>query len=593
MKALKKIFYIVNILWKTSKQAFIVRIFYSLSTAIVAPLTILLTKFLIDSLTVEVSFSDIILIIIGYSAIAFVPQMFLSYLSNLFNPVINMKFEQSLNNMVMKKSSMLDYSCFDDSEFFDKYTRAFFEADRRATQIFNQIMMFISNLLSLFALGSILVALDPLLIVFSIISIIIGFIADLLVNKDNYECYNKSTKFKRILSYCKRIVYQPQYAKDMKMNIGLLNVMLSNYNTAVEEIQNNTKKYGKIMFLKRSVQALALQCIEAISMIYLSWGIISGKYAIGSFVALLNTSQRLTSTLASLLQSISGFHESCLYIDNFTEMTEYIPIIENRKGVELSGSTLSVCMDSVTFKYKNSTELVLKNINLDIEAGQHIAIVGLNGSGKSTLVKLLCGLYKPTNGSITYNSVSVDQISTKSLRDSISAVFQDFNTYGISVAENVSKEKKFDTNLVVESLKKVGLNKKVQSLSTGIETILSTEFDGGIELSGGESQKIEIASAFYKQSRMLIFDEPTSSLDALSEKEIFEAINKTFSNQTTILISHRLANIIACDKIYYMEDGQIVEFGTHEELINSDGKYAKLFITQAQEYLQNDTDTVN
>lgn len=593
MKALKKIFYIVNILWKTSKQAFIVRIIYSLLTAIVTPLTILLTKFLIDSLTVEVLFSDIILIIIGYSAIAFVPQMFLSYLSNLFNPVINMKFEQGLNNMVMKKSRMLDYSCFDDSEFFDKYTRAFFEADRRATQTFNQIMMFISNLLSLFALGSILVALDPLLIVFSIISITIGFIADLLVNKDNFECYNKSTKFKRILSYCKRIVYQPQYAKDMKMNIGLLNIMLSNYNTAVEEIQNNTKKYGKIMFLKRSVQALAHQCIEAVSMIYLSWGIISQRYALGSFVALLNTSQQLTSTLASLLQSLSGFHESCLYIDNLTEMTEYIPIVENRKGVELSGTSLAVCMDNVTFKYRNSTDLVLKNISLNIESGQHIAIVGLNGSGKSTLVKLLCGLYKPLNGSIKYNSVDVDQISTKSLRASISTVFQDFNTYGISLAENVSKEKEFDTNLVVESLEKVGLNKKAQALESGIDTILSTEFDGGIELSGGESQKIEIASAFYKQSKMLIFDEPTSRLDALAEKEIIESINKTFCDQTTILISHRLANVIACDKIYYMEAGQIIECGTHEELMIADGKYAKLFISQAQEYIPKGNGAVN
>lgn len=142
-------------------------------------------------------------------------------------------------------------------------------------------------------------------------------------------------------------------------------------------------------------------------------------------------------------------------------------------------------------------------------------------------------------------------------------------------------------------LEKVGLNKKAQALESGIDTILSTEFDGGIELSGGESQKIEIASAFYKQSKMLIFDEPTSRLDALAEKEIIESINKTFCDQTTILISHRLANVIACDKIYYMEAGQIIECGTHEELMIADGKYAKLFISQAQEYIPKGNGAVN
>lgn len=584
---MKNVWYLFKILWKTSKTAFLIRLLYGVLSAIVAPITILLTKHLLDSFDAGKSLYYMTLTVVVYFSITIVPKVCNSFLSNLFNPYINLKFQRELNNMVLCKSKTFDLHCYEDSNFFDGYTRAFFEADSRAISVFNQIIALFSEMLSLFSLSAIVVVLDPLLIAFCIVSIIVGYFFDIFVNKDNYQCHIESTKHKRMLSYVKRICYQPEYAKDIKMNGGLLTVLLGNYNEAVNNVQYFTKKYGKTIFWKRFAQLLIQQIIEAAVMLYLIYSMFSHKYAIGSFVALLNAFQQLTVSLASLFNSFSGFQRSCLYIADFKKMMEYVPTMEMREGKTLTGSSLSISLDGVCFKYNTSTNLVLDNINLAIQHGEHIAIVGPNGSGKSTLVKLLCGLYSPLNGKIIYNDINIFDISTESLRESISTVFQDFNVYGISLANNISKDSHYCSEKMSAAIEKADLSNVVSNLSQGIDTILSKEFENGTELSGGEMQKIAMASAFYKDSKLLIFDEPTSKMDVMSEKKVFDFVADNFSQQTTVLISHRLANVVHCDRIFYMNKGRIIESGTHSELMELQGEYARMFNMQSAQYKEN------
>lgn len=573
-------------MWKTNKAAFIWRIIYSVLTASVSPLVIILTEYLINSIETidDGGFYRVVTVIFAFFAPNLIIQLLNSASSYWINPLINLKFTKGLNNIVLRKTKALDYECFDDSDFYDKYTRAMSEADNRSVAFFNQISTCLSNFLSLLSLGAIVIVFDYVIIGFCLLNIVVGFVFQIILNKDDYQCSQETTAFKRVLSYAKRVLYQPQFAKDLKMDSSLSELFLKKYNSAMDDNIKLTNSYGRKMSFKNFLQTFTQTLIEALTYIYLAWRVYLKKYTMGRFVALLNTSQQLGASLGSFFNSISGLHSSSMYTENLLTIVNYEPIMEERSGIKLEGDGLAISIENLSFKYKNSNKASLKNVNIKIANGEHIAIVGLNGAGKSTLVKLLCGLYTVSNGEIFFNGNSIMDLSTETIRKNIATVFQDFNLYGITLSENITRGKEYDGDRVLDCIKRSNFYDRYLTLPIGAKTILSPEFDGGITLSGGESQKIAIAAAFYKQAKLLIFDEPSSSLDPLSEHELFQTMNEYSKGKTTILVSHRLSNVKNCDRIYYMESGEIVEEGSHEELMTLNGKYALLYNTQADEY---------
>jgi ATP-binding cassette subfamily B protein len=283
------------------------------------------------------------------------------------------------------------------------------------------------------------------------------------------------------------------------------------------------------------------------------------------------------------------FHNNFLSVQNIRTFLEYQPIIsENNDAIEADGNGNTISFNNVSFHYGDDEKLVLKNISFTISPGEKIALVGHNGAGKSTLVKLLMRLYDPSDGNITLNVIPIQNYRLSSYRNLFAAVFQHYKVFSLSILQNIllrDNPDGTDIKKAAEGMKSSGIYDKVMSMPNRENTILTKEFDAeGVVLSGGEYQKIAIARVFTKPCQIVILDEPSSALDPIAEYKMYEAMMKSCENKSVIYISHRLSSAVLADTVYMMENGEIVERGTHAELISKNGKYADMWFKQAEQY---------
>ncbi len=586
MKTIKNNLYILKLIWKISKSAFLIKLFHSIFTAILAPFFILANKYLIDMLTENSSDWHLFISIIIIMVLAdFLTKSLNSVMSYHVNSHIMWKFNHGINIELMKNCVELDLESFDNSEFYNKYTLALKTADGVAYKVFGQAFSLLTNILNFISVISVLILLDPIVILFALAGVAINLIISIMIQKLNHKLDVEFSLPRRVQRYIKeRIIYQPEYAKDIRMTPSLFSIFHKDYDKTLKDMLKMSKRHGAKYLLLEIPRVFLLGALELGKMLYLAHSVFFGTATAGTFSALMNSSEHFESALNGLGNSVSSFVRTGLDIENLMTIKGKKGVIETSDGIELDTDEINICFENVSFSYSGSDTPVLKNLNFTIFDNDRVAIVGLNGAGKSTLVKLLCRLYDPTEGRITLNGRDLREYSVHSLRKKIATVFQDFNIYALSLEKNVSKEECADIERLTESIELAGFSKKVEGLEKGTDTILSTEFGDGINLSGGESQKVAIASALYKNAPILIFDEPTASLDPMAEHELFEKIESLFAERTTVMISHRLANVIHCNKILYLENGVVAEEGSHQELMKKEGKYFKLFTLQAKEY---------
>ena len=446
----------------------------------------------------------------------------------------------------------------------------------------------------LFTTGIFYLVLDPAGILFVTVSFILQFIVSIKLNKINYQNRVDINPHMRKRDYISRVFYLKDYAKELRLHPNTGTKLEQEFEEANDNIINEHKKVSKkrvgLMFSRN--YAVGDFIIDALYITYLVYkAAILHSLNYSDAVILFNRTGSLRRCMRMFAQIGPLAQENSLFTDKIKTFLKNEPKLTKTDGISIPTTDGDLELKNVTFKYTEDGKTILNNINLKVKKGEHIAIVGYNGAGKTTLIKLLMRLYDPTSGTISYKNHNINEYNSADYRRLIGVVFQDFQMFGATLAENVVMDHLQEDELeekmhkIKSSLINSGFEEKLNKLEDGLFTQVTTEFDKkGVDFSGGESQKVAISRAFYKDAQILIMDEPSSALDPIAEYELNKAMETAAKGKTVFYISHRLSTTRDADRIIMLEKGQIIEEGTHTQLLAQNGKYAQMWHTQAGNY---------
>lgn len=582
-------FYALKTVWQISKS----RVIHTAIGSIIGYvewifMSIFFLRYVIGAIENEAPVENI-LFFIGICFVVFLLlAMYDSYSKSVIYPYTDNKIYRTLYRKLYAKARNVELRCFEDADFYNRYTMAL---DGSAQKMTSSINYFFSVVFGVAAAGAAfwsMFSIDPYSVLFVISPIIGNFVFGALMNKIWSGCYVDTVKNNRIAEYVNRVMHLAEYAKEIRYS-SIHMLMMKRYNDAMDGNAKVADKYGRKAIAytwAQNVTTFAL-VFEGI-MIYAAYRTIVSK-TMGlaepaiMFTAMSTSSWILIGLFNNLMEALKN-GQFLEYFRTFMEYKEKIP--ENQDGI-MPEKIRSIEFKNVCFEYKKN-EPVINNLSFKIEGDKVCALVGHNGAGKSTIIKLLFRLYDPTSGEILVNGINIKEYNLKAYRKQFSAAFQDYRVMAMSVKDNVLMGEKFaDPDETAErALKCAGVWDKVASLSNGMNTVMTKEFDNeGAVLSGGEQQKLVVARAFAQQASVKVFDEPSSALDPIAEYDLYKGIMDESKGHITLFISHRLSSVKDADEVFMLENGTVIEQGTHRQLMDMGGKYCEMFTKQAQNYL--------
>jgi len=524
-----------------------------------------------------------------------------SWFYKAYSLLLQKKLHLKMHEELFVKARSLDIAYFDDPEFYNDFVWAMNESDRRAIWVMGTVRYFVQCLVAFTTTFGLILTVKPTAALIVFVSSIFSIVCSFMSNKVNFAHRKEGNPLWRKQGYLNRVYHLPDYAKEIRVSHAN-DLLMKEYDKTAEEQVSLAVKYGKKYFLFWGVGWEMVATITRFLIIFYMMGLLAvGEIAIGGFVAAITVILQMRGSLSNLLGNFAKYAEHSLYIEKYREFLRTEPTIQGEicdipefESLEFRNVSFSYEFSShakYRFRDKPSEEKLseaLKNVNLTIRAGDKIAIVGYNGAGKTTLIKLMMRLYDPTEGQILYNGVDIRNYDPEAYRQKIGTVFQDFQIFAATVAENVvggEYVEERDREKVLDSLEKADFSEKLATLSDGLMTPLTRQFDdAGVNLSGGESQKVAIARVFAQNTPILIMDEPSSALDPMAEYHLNQSILHHTEEKTVVFISHRLSTTRIADRIYMFDTGSLVEEGSHEELLARDGKYAEMFRLQSEKY---------
>lgn len=545
-------------------------------------------KYIIDCIQFKRPFIYAALYILG----VFISVSSWLFFNCLYQSKYRQKYKEKLNRRlqldIFNKAASMDLDCYDNPDYYTDFVWAMSESLDRTDKVLDSINALGGSIAAILISGIFMITMDMYGLLFVVISFISSFFINIKINKFQYDLDVKLLPKKRKRDYINRILYLNDYAKEIRLS-DIKTKILKDYDKANHALKDNIEKHTKrlvaLSFFKDYIFNSFI--IDGLYMIYLIFQtVVTAIISYGTLVALFRSSSNLSGGLKWLTYTLPRFQENSLYINKLRKFLSYEPKIKSKASVEKIPEKLSrLTLKNVSFSYSNMKP-ILKNINMTINPHEKIAIVGHNGAGKTTLINLLMRLYDVTEGEILYNNVNIKEYDLKNYSDVFGTIFQDYQLFAATVCDNVAMDYRHcQTDKIKDALKQSGFSDKLATLKNDVNTILTREFDDeGVELSKGEAQKIALARVFYKPSDIIILDEPSSALDPISEYHLNKTIYETAKDKTVIFISHRLSTTNMADKVYLLENGEIIEQGSHDELMELNAKYAYMFNLQARKY---------
>ncbi|MCR5742242.1 MAG: ABC transporter ATP-binding protein/permease [Lachnospiraceae bacterium] len=585
--------YAVKTVWDISKS----RVMHTAIGSIIGYvewifMSIFFLRYVIGAIENEAPVENI-LFFVGICFVAFLMlAMYDSYSKAVIYPYTDNKIYRTLYRKLYAKARNVELRCFEDADFYNRYTMALDGSAQKMTTSVNCFFSVVFGVVAAAAAFWSMFTIDPWSVLFVISPIIGNFVFGALMNKIWGGRYVDTVKNNRIAEYVNRVMHLAEYAKEIRYS-SIHELMMKRYNDAMDGNAKVADKYGRKAIAytwAQNVTTFAL-VFEGI-MIYAAYRTIVSETMGLAELAIMFTAMSTSSWI--LIGLFNNFTEALKngqfleYFRTFMEYEEKIP--EDQDGI-IPEKIRSIEFKNVCFEYKEN-EPVINNLSFKIEGDKVCALVGHNGAGKSTIIKLLFRLYDPTSGEILVNGINIKEYNLKAYRKQFSAAFQDYKVMAMSVKDNVLMGETFDNpdETAERALKCAGVWDKVSSLSNGMNTIMTKEFDNdGAVLSGGEQQKIVVARAFAQQASVKVFDEPSSALDPIAEYDLYKGIMDESKGHITLFISHRLSSVKDADEVFMLENGAVIEQGTHHQLMDMGGKYCEMFTKQAQNYLADET----
>ena len=558
------------------KKVLVISFFIALLTIIQNLLNLYVSPVILSAIENHVSIQELLFTIVIFVLMIMLVSAALAYANqNVICGRISVRCE--IVNLLNKKASTTSYPNIDDMKFKKLLTKSaeYTDNNDQATEaIWNTLTVLLINIVCFFIYAGLLTQIHPILILVILSTAGISYFISQRLDEYKYQHREEEAEYIHQMAYLLNRAADFGAAKDIRI-FGL--------RFWLEELYSKTAR--EFTAFHRKAESVYIWA-------YLIYLVLYRGLDVPAFLLYFTAVDSFSGWITGILEGLGTLHRQSLDISTVRECLDYPELFRFKDGLTLNQdakNNYEIVLENVSFRYPGAETDTLKNINLTLHPGENLAVVGLNGAGKTTLIKIICGFLDPTKGQVKLNGTDIRNYNRKDYYKLFSAVFQDFSLLAGTIAENVAQTENFDLKQVKNCIKKAGLLPKIEALPDKYQTFLNREvYKNAIMFSGGETQRLMLARALYKDAPFIILDEPTAALDSIAEADIYQKYDEMTKGKSSVYISHRLASTRFCSRILMLEQGEIQEEGTHEELLRQSGKYAALYEVQSKYYREGD-----